>query len=389
MIWHSVVSLPRSVVRMCAAWVDSRRVVGGVLLLLMLGGCVGMQVQRVLRFGVEGVPGEQLPVWPPPPEIARYEYAGQLLGVENFVISEADKKKFQDEEATQQALMWLVGLEPGHAMEVRRDSTHGLQRPQTGMVDKAGRIYVTDMGQQAVVVFDGAAGKLLLWKKASDKNSFSAPTGIALGAGQQVLVADAELGRVFRLDMAGNPVGEFGEGVLQRPTGLARDAALGRIYVADTRANDIKVFDDAGQLLKTIGHAGQMPGEFNAPTHLAFVKNRLYVTDTLNARIQVFDPGGEFLSTFGQRGVVVGNMVRPKGVAADENGNVYVVESLHDHLLVFDANGQFLLPIGGTGKEIGRFYLPSGVWTDGANRMFVADMFNGRVMIFRFLGGIK
>ncbi len=356
--------------------------------LALFGGCLQANVERELHYGVENVTASQLPVWPSAPEVPRYIYAGQLLGVENFVVSKAGQKELESAHNSQQALMWLVGLDP-NATAGDHDTKQGLQRPQTGVVDAAGRIYVTDIGQNAVVVFDQVAGQLRIWREATSRNPFAAPVGIAMGANKQILVADAELGLVVQLDLDGNPVGSFGEGVLQRPTGLTRDVATGRIYVADSLAHDIKIFDDTGKLLKSFGRQGQMPGEFNAPTHLTFDKNRLYVADTLNARIQVFDGGGEFLSTFGQRGLLVGNLVRPKGVAVDGQGNIYVVESLHDHLLIYNPKGEFLLPIGGTGKEVGRFYLPSGVWSDGANRLFVADMFNGRVMIFRYLGGGK
>jgi DNA-binding beta-propeller fold protein YncE len=111
------------------------------------------------------------------------------------------------------------------------------------------------------------------------------------------------------------------------------------------------------------------------------------VTDGLNARVQALDDQGQAIGSIGQRGLYVGNLVRPKGVAADDEGNVYIVESMHDNLLVFDAQSRLLLALGGTGQDIGRFYLPSGVWIDARNRVFVADMFNGRVVVFQFLGG--
>src|SRR6185369_14087582 len=99
----------------------------------------------------------------------------------------------------------------------------------------------------------------------------------------------AELGRVFRLAADGTPVGEFGKEALQRPTGIVRDAQRGRVYVADTRAHDIKVFDDDGRLLDTWGSRGDRTGELNYPTHMALSNNTLIVCDTLNARIQAFD----------------------------------------------------------------------------------------------------
>jgi len=103
---------------------------------------------------------------------------------------------------------------------------------------------------------------------ASRSAHFAAPIGIAQGPHDEILVADAELHSVYRLDKKGNPVGEFGHDILNRPTGLARDAARGRIYVADTHAHDIKVFDDDGKLVKVIGRRGEGDGEFNFPTHL-------------------------------------------------------------------------------------------------------------------------
>ena len=256
------------------------------------------------------------------------------------------------------------------------------------MLFRSGRILVTDTSRQPVFVFDEPAGRLELWEKAEGQYNFASPAGIALAPDGQVWVADADLGLVARLDRRGNTLPGLGRGLLRRPTGLALDAAGGRLFVADTHAHDIKVFGLDGSLLHTLGRRGDGPGEFNYPTHLAFARGRLYVADTMNARVQVIEAAtGRHLRNIGDRGVYVGNLVRPKGVATDSEGNVYVVESYNDHLLVFNGEGEFLMPIGGLGKEIGQFYMPAGVWTDARNRVFVADMFNGRVAVFQFLGG--
>ncbi|MEO5378272.1 MAG: 6-bladed beta-propeller [Magnetococcus sp. DMHC-6] len=344
-----------------------------------LFGCTELRHRMI--YGVEGLTLEQRPLWPALPDVPRYQYAGQLLGPENFQVVEESLPQ-----GTEQAIWWVVGLDPEE--EFKRRNPKGLQRPQSGVVDESGRIYVTDVSHQGVLVFDSVAGKLLTWTKAGEYLAFNTPVGIALGVNREILVADAELGVLVRLDREGNPLGTIGEGQLARPTGLVRDPVLGRIYVADTRADNVKVFNDKGELLLVIGNPGDdVEGGLNAPTHLAFAKGRLYVSDTLNARVQIFDEGGKLVGVIGQRGTQVGNLVRPKGVALDNEGNLYVVESFHDYLLVFNEDGDLLLPIGGTGKEVGQFYLPSGLWTDDRGRMFVADMFNGRVIIFQFLGG--
>lgn len=342
----------------------------GVLLALTTGCASG---PRVLEYDTGG---QQAPLFfPRGAEVPRYLYLGELTGENNFRRPDGETRG-----AARKLFHWLVGLVGGvpHALE--------LQRPQAGYTDEQGRVFVTDVSRAAVFVFDAAAGELRLWEEAVPKTRFRAPVGIAAGPRGSVLVADAELGLVARLDAEGRPQAAFGKGVLKRPTGLARDAGRGLVYVADTHAHDVKVFDDDGELIEILGGHGDGAGQFNFPTHLAFGGDRLFVTDTLNARIQVYSYDQQLEQTFGKRGMYVGNLVRPKGVAADDEGNIYVVESLYDTLLVFSAEGQLLLSLGGTGKEAGRFYLPAGVWADRRNRIYVADMFNGRVSVFQFLG---
>ena len=347
------------------------RVVLIFIALLLFNGC--SETKYLLKYEVAP---DTAKIWPQAPDKPRFRYVGELTGQQNLVRQDGDRSigtKFVD------FLKWLVGLQS------RGEKPVVLQRPQSGVVDQQGRILVTDVSRQAVFVFDPKGG-LEVWDRAMADYGFKTPVGIALGKDNTILVADAGLGRVLVLDDKGNPVRNFGADILTRPTGIARDPISGHIFVADTREHDIKIFDDDGNLVKIVGKRGVKPGEFNGPTHLSFTKNKLYVTDTLNARVQILTRSGEFLSEFGRRGNFVGDMVRPKGVAADSDGNIYVVESLNDYLLVYNSEGQFLMPIGGTGSGVGQFYLPSGVWTDSKDRVYIADMFNGRIVILQYLG---
>jgi len=343
------------------------------LVFSFIAGCA--QPPGVMRYEVDGIDAGR--VWPASQtrEMPRYRMIGQLFGESNFAAAG------KGQGGLAKALRWAVGLDE------RAPDPVVLQRPQSGMVDEMRRILVTDISRQAILVFDEAAGLLDVWDRAGKNIGFVAPIALAPGSNGQILVTDAELKRVFRLSAKGTPIGEFGAGVLKRPTGIARDAASKQVFVADIHAHDIKVFDDDGNLLRTFGRAGSELGELSYPSHLALADGKLYVSDTMNARIQVFDLSGKVLFQFGQRGLNLGNLVHPKGIAVDDEGNVYVVESYHDHLLVYDKTGRFLMAIGGTGKSNAEFYLPAGVWTDRNNRVFVADMFNGRVVIFQFLGG--
>lgn len=349
-----------------------------VAALALLAACAGPQpVRGTLRLGLQDAPeGRQL-LWPQAPEVPRYLYSGTLTGEQNFERPSVERGVLA------RLGRALVGLdEPTSAPVV-------LQRPSAVVGDEAaGRLFVSDSSRQAVFVFDEKAGELLVWDRATAQLGFVAPAGLCLAADGGLWVADAELAAVFKLDARGQPQTVIGRGLLKRPTGLVRDPRRGLLYVADTYAHDIKVFSEAGELVHVIGRRGDGDGEFNYPTHLAWAQDELYVTDTMNNRIQVFAADGQLLKRkFGERGLVLGNLVRPKGVAVDSEGNVYVVESYYDSLLVFNPRGELLLPIGGTGTATGRFYLPAGVWVDARNRVHVADMFNGRVVLFQFLGG--
>jgi DNA-binding beta-propeller fold protein YncE len=347
----------------------------GLLLFLNLVAC-SEQPMVMAYFPEEKDSDIQDKVWPAAPEVPRYRYAGMLEGEKNFGSDEQHQPS-----QGEKFFRWIVGLTKFNSQPRQ------LARPQNGMVGPDGRIYVTDVGNQAVYVFDERAGKLSIWENADEHSSFISPLGITIGAMNEILVADSELGRVVRLDIDGNPLGSIGADILQRPTGIGIDDDSGNLYVVDTAAHDIKVFDKTGELVNIIGQLGSSLGEFNAPTYICISDGKLYVSDTFNARVQVLTTSGEALFSIGKRGLFIGNFSRPKGITKDSDGNIYVVESYYDHILIFNAEGEYLLPIGGTGSGIGKFFLPAGIWSDTQDRIFTADMFNGRIFIMQYLGG--
>jgi len=342
----------------------------------LIAGCAA--APRTMQYFPEGPEQQVRTSWPAPDQAPRLEYVGQLIGEQNFVIEQGSESRGD------KFLRWLVGLGGS------RDNANQLLRPQSGVVDANGRILVTDAGRPSVFVFDEANATLAVWREAAAGVDFLSPVGIAARGTGEFLVADAKLGEVFVLSQDGVPVGRFGGNALVRPTGLDVDEASGRVYVADKGAHLVKVFSRDGDLLQTIGVPGGAPGELNAPMHIRVAGSKIYVSDALNAYVQIFSlSDGQLLGRIGQRGLYVGNLVRPKGVTVDSDGNIYVVESYYDHLLIYDESGQFLLPIGGTGSAPGQFFLPAGMWSDKTDRIFVADMFNGRVVIFRYVGAGK
>jgi len=71
------------------------------------------------------------------------------------------------------------------------------------------------------------------------------------------------------------------------------------IYVSDSKAAFIKVFDKSGNYLRTIGKKGEGPGEFSYPFEiLVLPQGELMVNDTIELRVHFFSLDGKFLRQF-------------------------------------------------------------------------------------------
>ncbi len=96
-------------------------------------------------------------------------------------------------------------------------------------------------------------------------------------------------------------IGEF-EGADPYLLGLPAAVDLddeGRIYVADSQASEVRVFDASGQHLLNIGRRGEGPGEFTTPDDLRITSTgEVVVRDQEGARFSVFAPDGTFLRSW-------------------------------------------------------------------------------------------
>ena len=73
-------------------------------------------------------------------------------------------------------------------------------------------------------------------------------------------------------------------------TSLAVDDGR-NLYVLDEQAAEVRVFDDAGAHLRTLGGRGEGPGELKAPGAVGVLTDgRVLVRDPGNMRVQVFGP---------------------------------------------------------------------------------------------------
>jgi len=122
---------------------------------------------------------------------------------------------------------------------------HSLVRPYSVVTDSRGRVIVSDPGAIGIHVFDFADKKYKFLSRADDtKNPMLAPQCVAVDAADNIYVTDSEAGKVFVFDANGKyqrVIGSLkgGEGYFKRPTGIAVDSKAQRIYVTDTLRDKI------------------------------------------------------------------------------------------------------------------------------------------------------
>lgn len=266
-----------------------------------------------------------------------------------------------------------------------------LVRPYSIATDSRGRILITDPGAEGVHIFDFQQHKYKFIQRREKKISMLTPQCIAVDAADNIYVTDSDAGVIFVFEPSGKFVRAIGalkggEGYFKRPTGIAIDSAAQRIYVSDTLRNKVYVLDMQGTVLQTIGKTGDAAGEFNYPTELRLDGPNLMVVDAMNFRVQVFDRSGTFQCAIGKIGDSPGAIFRPKAVGSDSEGDLYVVDALWGVVQVFNRQGQLLYYFGEHGTHAGEFQLPTGLFIDRDDQVLVVDSFNRRVQIFRYTG---
>ncbi|HTV65572.1 MAG TPA: 6-bladed beta-propeller [Bryocella sp.] len=269
-----------------------------------------------------------------------------------------------------------------------------LVAPYSIVTDSRGRIIVSDPGAFGVHVFDFAEQKYkFLTRKDKDKDGMLAPQCVAVDAQDNIYITDSEAGKIFVFNADGKyqrAIGSLkgGEGFFKRPTGIAVDSAAQRIYVSDTLRDKIFVLDMQGSVLQTIGKNGDGNGEFNYPTELRLNGTDLAVVDAMNFRVQVLDRSGQFKYAIGAIGDEVGAMFRPKGIGFDSEGHLYVVDGYWGVVQVFNQQGQLLYYFG-NGSGAGEFQMPAGLEIDKNDRVYVVDSYNRRIQMFQYFGLAK
>jgi DNA-binding beta-propeller fold protein YncE len=224
------------------------------------------------------------------------------------------------------------------------DVIRGLGRPGGLALDPAGNFYIADLDSARVTLFDGN------WSALNSFDSGVLRVGdIALDAGRSRLyISDSEGHRIRVFSTAGTwlfDIGSEGEGDAQFlfPSGLFFDAARDELLVSDQFSYRVQLLDADGVFKFCIGGSSANPGSFFqrgrsllAPQGLSVDSiGRIYVADSFAGQVKVFDRNARLLSNVGAFGQAGGELRIPSDVVIDSAGRLFVASSNNARLEVF------------------------------------------------------
>jgi len=229
----------------------------------------------------------------------------------------------------------------GHAIG-RFLTSRQLKRPLDCAIGPDGLIYISQIGNHSIEVFDRKGE----WQKSfpagiDDKNLELAPGRMAFDRQGNLLVIDRGMGAVWVMTRQGKVLKRIFESEKEQGisllTGLAT-APDGRIFTAFAQGSRvISVLDQDGIPLFSFGRHGALYDDsFSFPSSIRVDgRGRIWVVDVFRHTIKVFDPDGIYLFSIGVYGEEPGNFVYPVDLDIDKEGRVYVLEKGKGRLQAF------------------------------------------------------
>jgi DNA-binding beta-propeller fold protein YncE len=244
--------------------------------------------------------------------------------------------------------------------------------------DQNGKIFVTNGTKNKIGIFDVQAFQSLGTLKSAPAPKLKLPYGIGSDGDNNLYVADFNNNVVkkFIYNSATNSYTRTQWTNFNGPTSVWVDtwgnAWSNRVYVADTYNHQIRIFrlDGAPAAKSTLKKNFSYPfGVTVGPS------GRIFVADSGNDVIKVFNSNLKLTKTWS-------GFNEPRQLAVDANENIYVADMLNNRIKILKSDGSVLTTIN---KYPGgpKFKLPEGVAvTPDGNTLYIADSGNNRVSVW-------
>jgi hypothetical protein len=241
---------------------------------------------------------------------------------------------------------------------------YGFLFAQSVRVDAQDNIWTVDRGSTTIIKFD-SSGRFLqvLSRKPESVNPAPAAGGEGRGGGR---------GR------GGN--GTQGDS-FNRPTDIAWDAQ-GNMFVSDayTNARIVKL-DKTGRFVKSWGTKGSEPGQFDMPMSVAVdPQGNVYVADLGNKRIQVFDNDGNVKKSITSVGAPSAICISPGAHPYLFSSNSNPPDSMDGgEIYKMELDGTVVGKFGTAGKLANQFGTANEIDCRNPNAPYIGEITNWRV----------
>lgn len=311
-------------------------------------------------------PPQERVIWPLPPNPPRLEWLGTYASQDNF-----PKSGFQ---------LFLDNLLGKQALSV-------FQMPFGIAADGHGIVYVADSADANLRIYDLNRHTVNYFSK---DPIFDRPMGLDIDADGNLYVVDGGKHSVLVFDRDRRPLRVFGSPAeLTAPVYVKVDAPRDRVYVSDSRANRVVVYNRAGVKQGEIGPL--LDSKDNAlfsPQGMAIDKDgNLFIAEVLGTRISVVDAQGKYLRSFGERGDALYQFEAPKDLAFDSEGNLWVVDNRRPQIYTYTPEGVLLLVTGEPQRSAHAlgFVAPTAIFIAPDDTIYISDRMNRRFSVYRYL----
>ncbi len=205
---------------------------------------------------------------------------------------------------------------------------------------------------------------------------FQSPSRIALSEAGNLYVADTAAGIVAAYDSTGVRIATLSEPA--EPLGLAVWETVGDsstttyVWVGDEGDGSVRIYENG----QPIGYLGNGSGEFGKPNAIAATADRVYVVDSNAHRVTVYDHYGSNVGAFGSQGSGNDQFLFPTDIAINESSSeVYVTDFGNQRIAVFDLDGNWLHHIQSPLNDAGHPFInqPAGLGICSSGHLYIVD----------------
>jgi DNA-binding beta-propeller fold protein YncE len=288
-----------------------------------------------------------------------------------FIFSKVFSQPFQINQA-----IYLFSITDDSASGVQLKGASGLS------VDLSGAIYISDTENNRILKFN-LNGKLIksIGGFGWEKEQFYTPLDICASSALDVFVADYNNHRIQRYDKDLNYISSlYSDENWDETFQFAYPKSMvvsihGDLFIIDGENIRLLMLNSFGEPEMSFGDFSEGKGRLVDPVQITMSsKDRLFVSDSQANKIIVFDYFGNYLSEIG-----TDFLKNPQGLYFSSLNLLFVADSGNKRIAIFDQDGALFFQWSIISDELGKFQNPVDVVSFG-KRIFVLD--EDKVFVF-------